>query len=75
MYAHINPFNAFMYSNRLQTPHLLPPVAKFVVPDWGIKSSCRTGQPAYVAWQAGTTTLCKNQLYPPQSETMNWASL
>jgi hypothetical protein len=32
---------------------------------------CRTGLPAYVAWRAGSTTLCRSQLYPPQSGTMN----
>jgi hypothetical protein len=54
-------------------------VAKFIVPYWGIKTTmalgCCTGPPAYVAWRAGTTTLChSHQLYPPQSGTMNWAS-
>ncbi len=27
--------------------------------------SCRTVPPAYVAYQAGTTTLCNSQLNPP----------
>jgi hypothetical protein len=44
------------------------PVAKFIVPDRGILSTpaycCRTGPPAYVAGRAGTTTLCRSQLYP-----------
>ncbi len=48
---------------------VLDPVAKFIVPEWGIKSilalGCRTGPPAYVAWRAGTTILCRSQLYPP----------
>ncbi len=43
--------------------------AKFIVPYWGIKSTitkgCRTSPPANVAWRAGATTLCHNQLYPP----------
>ncbi len=42
------------------------PVAKFLVPDWGIKPTLtwgfRTGLPA---WRAGTTTLCQSRLYPP----------
>ncbi len=40
------------------------PVVKFTAPDWGYKVdsgigllTCRTGPPAYVAWQTGTTTL------------------
>ncbi len=40
--------------------------SKFIVPDWGKKLTlaygCRTGPPAYVyvAWWAGTTTLCQS---------------
>ncbi len=32
---------------------------------------CRNDLPAHVAWRAGTTTLCRSQLYPPQSGTLN----
>jgi hypothetical protein len=51
-------------------------VAKFIVPDWGdiVNSGCRTGLPAYLAWRAGTTTICQSQLYPPGSGTMNLAT-
>ncbi len=45
------------------------PVAKFIIPDRGLKSTmalgCRNGPPAYVAWRAGTTSLCHCRLYPP----------
>ncbi len=40
-----------------------------IVPKWGLwlsPAQCfRTGPPAYVARRAGTTTLCRSQLYPP----------
>jgi hypothetical protein len=32
--------------------------------------SCHTGVPTYIAWRAGTTTLCQSRLYP-QSGTKN----
>jgi hypothetical protein len=39
---------------------------------------CRTGLdghwPAYVDCRAGTTTLCRSQLYPPQPGTVNLAT-
>ncbi len=41
-------------------------VAKFIVPDSGI--GYRTGPPGYLGWQAGTTTLCRIQLYPSFSD-------
>jgi hypothetical protein len=51
---------------------------KFLVPDWGIKSTvaygCRTGPPAYVAWQAGMTILCQKSIISPQSGTKNLAT-
>ncbi len=43
---------------------------KFLVPVWRRKSTlawgCRTGLRAYVSWRAGTTTLCRSQLYHPR---------
>ncbi len=41
-----------------------------VVPDWGDKvdfqaQGCHTGAPGYKGLQAGMTTLCRSQLYPP----------
>ncbi len=43
------------------------PEAEFIVPNWGdkVNSGCRTGPPSYIGWRAGTTTLCRCQLYPP----------
>jgi hypothetical protein len=48
------------------------PETKFSVPDWGdivdsgigLLTFC-IGPPAYVAWRAGTTTLCQSRLYTP----------
>ncbi len=36
-------------------------VAKFIVPDWEdiVDFGCRISPPAYIAWRAGTTTLCQ----------------
>jgi hypothetical protein len=57
-----------------QCKHCISPVAKFIVPDWGYILSltpalgCRTGLPAYAAWRAGTTTLCRSQLYLPRRD-------
>ncbi len=44
--------------------------AKFILPDCkGIQltlvQDSRTGPPGYIDWWAGTTTLCRSQLYPP----------
>ncbi len=53
-------------------------VAKFIVPDWGEKVNSGIGltyRPArQPSWRAGTTTLCRSWLYPPQSGTMNSAT-
>ncbi len=55
--------------------------AQILVPDWGDKvdygnrvvvPSCRTSLPAYVAGQAGTTTLNRSQLYPPSQGLGIW---
>jgi hypothetical protein len=51
-------------------PLVLQPVVKFIVPDWGDKVDSGMGLshgPArlHIGWQAGTTTLCWSQLYPP----------
>ncbi len=48
-------------------------VAKFIVPGWGEKVDYGIGlsyRPArlHIDWQAGTTTLCRSQLYPPFRE-------
>ncbi len=57
---------------------LTNPVAQFIVPCWGIKSTmawgCPTDSPAYVAWRARTTTLCHSRLFIPQSGTIKWAT-
>jgi hypothetical protein len=42
----------------LHIPYI--PGAKFIVPDWGDKVN--SGD---IGWGAGTTTLCRSQLYPP----------
>ncbi len=44
-------------------------VAKFIVPGWGDKVNFDIGftctdLPGYIGWRAGTTTLCRSQLYP-----------
>ncbi len=46
-------------------------MAKFIVSNWGdnVNSGIRcTGPTGYLGWQAGTTTLCLSQLYPPFRE-------
>jgi hypothetical protein len=53
-------------------------VAKFIVPDWGLKltpaQGCRTGPSGYIGWQANTTILYAGVNYIPHSGTMNLAS-
>jgi hypothetical protein len=39
--------------------------AKFLVPDWGIKSTLAWGCRRLHGWLAGTTNLCQNRLYSP----------
>ncbi len=48
------------------------PLAKLLVPDWGIKSTmakgCRTDPPANVALRAGTTTFAIVDFIPPSQD-------
>ncbi len=49
--------------------------ANFIVPDLGYSQLRHwVGLAAYVAWRAGTTTLCRSWLYPLQSGTVNSAT-
>ncbi len=54
------------------------PVAKFIVPDWGIQLTpvlgCRTGLPSYVAWRAGYENHVLESTLSLQSGTMNLAT-
>ncbi len=54
------------------------PVAKFIVPEWGIYLTpvwgCRNGLLAYVAWRAGTTTYNVGVNFISHSGTMNLAT-
>ncbi len=64
---HPDPLQSFSDAMSESEPR---PVAKFIVPEWGIyltpPQGCFIGLPSYVAWWAGTTTLCRSQLYPPK---------
>jgi hypothetical protein len=45
------------------------PVAEFIIPDWEDKVNSgiglSAGMPGYIGWRAGTTILCRSQLYLP----------
>ncbi len=62
-------FDCISYLSVLCNMHSLLPEAQFLITDWGMKlamaSGCRTGQPAYAAGRAVTTTRRHSRLHPP----------
>ncbi len=68
-YFRATVFSTYEYVGNYPFITVFSTVSTFIVPEWGIQlapsQGCLTGPPAYVAWRAGTTTLCQSWIYPP----------